>query len=115
MKKNFEAYIQKAKSQAQQFFENSYKEVSLNGSIPEMRGRTRLTEWGATSAAISGLKIIGFDSERLKSIFDKSILWLMSKQNEDGSWEASDLRLAEATAGVLLDLNSINYDNLFFR
>ncbi|NUN24383.1 MAG: terpene cyclase/mutase family protein [Candidatus Jettenia caeni] len=116
MKKNFEAYIQKAKSQAQQFFENSYKEVSLNGStqacgFPEMRGRTRLTEWGATSAAISGLKIIGFDSERLKSIFDKSKLWLLSKQNEDGSWEASGLKLAEATAGVLLDLNSINYDN----
>lgn len=113
MKKKFEAFIQNAKSQAQLFFENSYKEISLDGpaqacGFPEMRGRTRLTEWGATSAAISGLKITGINSERLKSIFDKSRLWLISKQNEDGSWEASGLRLAEATAGVLLDLVSIN-------
>lgn len=113
MKKKFEASIQKAKSQAQLFFENSYKEISSDGStlacgFPEMRDRTRLTEWGATSAAISGLKIIGINSGRLKLIFDKSRHWLISKQNEDGSWEASGLRLAEATAGVLLDLVSIN-------
>lgn len=34
--------------------------------------------------------------------------WLLSKQNNDGSWEASDMSLSEATAGVLLDLKKNN-------
>lgn len=105
--------IQNAKHQTQLFFENSYREIAQddNDSVygfPELSNRDRLTEWGATSSALVGLSISSDNSPKSQDIIKKSKVWLLSKQNDDGSWEASDMSLSEATAGVLLDLKKIN-------
>ena len=113
MKNKLQKQIQNAKHQAQLFFENSYREIKKSNThsvfgFPEMSNRDRLTEWGATSAALVGLYISSDNSPNSQQIIAKSKRWLISKQNSDGSWEASDMSLSEATAGVLFDLIKIN-------
>jgi len=105
--------IHNSKHQAQHFFENSYREIVKSPThtvygFPELSNRDRLTEWGATSAALVGLYISSDNSPKSQTIIEKSKNWLISKQNADGSWEASDMSLSEATAGVLLDLRKID-------
>ncbi len=104
--------IQNSKHQVQNFFENSYREIIKSPThtvfgFPELSNRDRLTEWGATSAALVGLYISSDNSPKSQTIIEQSKNWLISKQNSDGSWEASDMSLSEATAGVLLDLRKI--------
>jgi len=113
MKNKLQKRIQSAKHQAQLFFENSYREIKKSNTysvfgFPEMSSRDRLTEWGATSSALVGLYISSDNSPNVQQIIAKSKSWLISKQNADGSWEASDMSLSEATAGVLFDLRKIN-------
>lgn len=113
MKNSLKNLIQNAKHQAQLFFETSYREIKKSNThtvfgFPEMSNRDRLTEWGATSSALVGLQLSSDNSPNAQNIMAKSKGWLTSKQIDDGSWEASDMSLSEATAGVLIDLKKIN-------
>lgn len=70
---------------------------------PEYRGKTRVTEWGGTSAAVSLLGKVGIDSHEMNMSVQSSIKWLEIKQ-VNGAWNAAEMYRLEATCGVLLDL-----------
>lgn len=64
--------------QAQNFFENSYREIieEENCSVygfPELSSRDRLTEWGATSSALVGLSISSDNSPKSQNIIEKLV------------------------------------------
>lgn len=110
MKKRLSKRITNSLIQASSFFINSYHESqtgseSITSGFPETKGKKRVTEWGATSSAVAALRMCGIASEQTNTIVDNSSRWLLSLMDSHGSWEASGIHLAEATAGVLLDLN----------
>lgn len=112
MKKHFESNIKISISKAQHFFERNVREISDESNrilygFPEIEGRERITEWGATSAALAAMNKIGISSSEIQSKFHKARKWLISQQL-NGGWEASGVYLAEATAGVMVDLCSMN-------
>lgn len=112
MKKHFESNIKRSISKAQHFFERNFREISDESNrilygFPEIEGRERITEWGATSAALAAINKIGVSSSEIQSKFHKAKEWLISEQH-NGGWEASGIYSAEATAGVMVDLCSMN-------
>ena len=110
MKRHLLKRITSSLIQAHSFFLNSYHESqtdseSIASGFPETKGKKRVTEWGGTSSAVAAFRMCGIESEQTNTIADSSSRWLLSLMDSHGSWEASGMHLAEATAGILLDLN----------
>jgi hypothetical protein len=111
LKKNFESCIEKSLLAAKNFFERNLIAIKSNENtcyygFPVSEGKKRITEWGATSAGLRSLLSLGISSPDTQSKCELAKEWLL-RQQKDGAWEASDFFSAEATAGVLLDLLSV--------
>lgn len=105
--------IEKCFQDANRFLQNCPIEIEYcngNGEIekyygfPHYQCKKRITEYGGTSSAVAALYDLGFTNQEIKNKVEKSISWLISKQKEDGSWQAGSSYCCEVTAGILSEL-----------
>lgn len=105
--------IHEAYNSARRYVESCCIDVLQDGkciqAFTEYRGKNRVTDWGGTSSAINMLKNIGTSgTEQIKTKIEEAEKWLVSEQEQDGSWEAAEMQCCEATSAVIFDLADTN-------
>lgn len=111
MEKRFVVKLENALNEARSFFEDNFHIVNNDEQIcgfPETKGKERITEWGATSAGLAALALLGTSSDAFRNQYNSAKIWLKSQQHSNGCWEASGVCSSEPTAGVLIDFITMN-------